>query len=178
MLRAASAADAPCVSALATQVFLDTYATDGITPWFVQELHEHFSTAAVAAWFERDDARIVLAELDGRLIGFTQCTLATTHALLSTPAAGAVELDRLYVQRPFLGRAVGTALLRRAEADAHAAGARTLWLTAWVGNDRARRFYAARGYADLGATTYTFGGESFENRLFAITLPPPAKKPR
>ena len=176
VLRPALAADAPCISALAGQVFLDTYATDGITPWFVRELQEHFSTAAIAAWFERDDARIVLAERAGRLIGFAQCTLATTHALLSTPAARAVELDRLYVQRPFLGRAVGTALLRRAEADAHEAGASTLWLTAWVGNERARRFYAARGYADLGATTYTFAGESFENRLFAITLPPSSNR--
>ena len=32
------------------------------------------------------------------------------------------------------------------------------------------RFYAARGYADRGATTYTFDGESFANRLFARRL--------
>ena len=172
VLRPAVVADAPCLSALAGQVFLDTYATDGITPWFVRELGEHLGMATIAALLERDDTRFVLAELAGRLIGFSQSTLATTHALVSTPAARAVELDRLYVQRPFLGRAVGTALLRRAEADAMSAGASTLWLTAWVGNDRARRFYASRGYADLGATTYTFDRESFENRLFAITLPP------
>ena len=172
-LRPAVAADAPCISALAGQVFLDTYAAEGITPWFVRELQEHLGIAAISALLERADTRIVLAERAGRLIGFTQCALATTHALLATPAARAVELDRLYVQRPFIGRAVGTALLRRAEADALAASASTLWLTAWVGNERARRFYAARGYSDRGATTYTFDGESFENRLFAITLSSP-----
>jgi ribosomal protein S18 acetylase RimI-like enzyme len=172
VLRPAVAADAPCISALAGQVFLDTYATHGITPWFVRELDEHLGTAAIAALLARHDTRFVLAELAGRLIGFAQSTLATTHSLVSAPAARAVELDRLYVQRPFFGRAVGTALLRRAEADALANGASNLWLTAWVGNDRARRFYAARGYIDRGATTYVFDGESFENRLFAIALSP------
>jgi GNAT superfamily N-acetyltransferase len=167
VLRAACAADAACVSALATQVFLDTYATDGITPWFVREVREHLSIEAIAALLARADTRVVLAERANHLIGFAQITWRTTHALLSTPTAGAAELARLYVQRPFLGRGVGTALLRRVEADALAGHVATLWLTAWVGNERARRFYAARGYADFGATTYTFDGESFENRLFA-----------
>ena len=170
VLRAADAADAPCVSALATQVFLDTYATEGITRWFVRELEAHFSLAAIEGLLARADTRVVLAERAGRLIGFAQCTLGTTHGLLDAPAPQAVELDRLYVQRPFLGAGVGTVLLRRAEADAAAGGAAVHWLTAWIGNERALRFYAARGYADRGATTYTFDGETFENRLFARPL--------
>ncbi|KQW38982.1 GNAT family N-acetyltransferase [Rhizobacter sp. Root404] len=167
VLRDAVTSDVPCLSVLASQVFLDTYATEGITPWFARELEEHLGVAAVAAWLAAADAWVVLAERDGRLIGFAQSTRRVTHALLTTPAARAFELVRLYVQRPFLGRGIGTALLRRCEAEAKSDGASTLWLTAWVGNERARRFYAARGYVDRGATTYTFDGESFENRLYA-----------
>jgi hypothetical protein len=57
--------------------------------------------------------------------------------------------------------------LRFAQSEVKADGASTLWLTAWVGNERARRFYAARGYVDQGATTCAFDGESSENRLYA-----------
>ena len=37
-LRAARAADAPCLGVLATQVFLDTYATGGIRPAVAREV--------------------------------------------------------------------------------------------------------------------------------------------
>jgi hypothetical protein len=32
-------------------------------------------------------------------------------------------------------------------------------------------FYARRGYADVGVTTYTFQDEQYENRVFVKTLP-------
>jgi ribosomal protein S18 acetylase RimI-like enzyme len=59
-----------------------------------------------------------------------------------------------------------------AEALAAREGASTLWLTAWVGNQRALAFYASQGYEQLGSTDHTFEGEVFENRLFAKALGP------
>jgi hypothetical protein len=40
--RAATASDALCIGVLATQVFLDTYATDGIRPSLAREVLEQF----------------------------------------------------------------------------------------------------------------------------------------
>ena len=56
-----------------------------------------------------------------------------------------------------------------------AQGAAVLWLTCWVGNARARAFYARQGYAELGSTDYAFEGERHENRVFAKTLQPAAR---
>ena len=67
-------------------------------------------------------------------------------AALTLRAARPDDALRLYVQEPFTGRQVGTALLRRAEARAAAAGARVLWLAPWAGNHRALAFYRRRGY--------------------------------
>lgn len=54
-----------------------------------------------------------------------------------------------------------------------------LWLTAWSGNTRARAFYRALGYVDVGGTTYAFEGNSYANRVLvkevaagATPLPP------
>ena len=38
-------------------------------------------------------------------------------------------------------------------------GLGALWLTAWVGNHRARSFYEALGYQDVGATRYFIEGQ-------------------
>lgn len=169
-IRPADARDAPCLSALATQVFLDTYATSGITLALAREAEAQFSVRAFSDRLLLPGSRTLLAERRDHLIGFAEIAFDQAHALV--PAGPAAELARLYVQSPFLRRGVGGLLLRHAEASARARGASTLWLTAWIGNQRALAFYASQGYQALGSTEYRFGGEAFENRLFARSLAP------
>jgi len=167
-VRLADAGDAQCLSALATQVFLDTYATSGITLALAREAEAQFSVSACAERLRLSKCRTLLAERRGHLVGFAEVTVGEEHALVS--ASSAAELARLYVQSPFLRQGVGRQLLRHAEALALAEGASTLWLTAWIGNERALAFYASQGYEELGSTEYRFEGQGFENRLFAKAL--------
>jgi GNAT superfamily N-acetyltransferase len=167
-LRSARADDALCLSVLAMQVFLDTYAIEGIRPALAREVcrsygQAHFEKALVAG-----DTRIEVAERNGHLIGFAQITLGASHAL--APSGVHAELLRLYVQEPFTGMHVGTRLLARAEETAAAHGASVLWLTPWVHNHRAVVFYARRGYIDYGRTEFILEGESHENRVVAKAL--------
>ncbi len=168
-LRLATAADVPCLSALATQVFLETYATSGIRLALAREAESQFSPGAFEARLRQSSNRVVLAERSDHLVAFAELALGARHGLV--PSGSAAELSRLYVQSPFLRQGVGRRLLGQAEALALTEGASTLWLTAWVGNQRALAFYASQGYKPLGSTEYTFEGESFENRLFAKALP-------
>ena len=165
-VRAAGKADALCLHTLAMQVFLDTYATEGIRESIAREAQQGLSVAAFLAQLDDPSVRVLLAEREGFLVAFASVTLGATHPLVATgpPAA---ELSRLYVQAPFVRRGIGALLLRQAEALARAAGASTLWLTAWVGNARALAFYASQGYEELGSTDHVFENERFENRLFA-----------
>ena len=169
-VRLAEARDARCLSTLATQVFLETYATAGISLALADEAEARLSVSAFAERLARSAARTLLAQRRGHLIGFAEVALGEAHALV--PSGAAAELARLYVQSPFLRRGVGRRLLEHAEALALAEGAAVLWLTAWVDNERALAFYASRGYADLGRTEYAFQGEAFENRLLAKALEP------
>lgn len=171
-LRVAEAEDALCIGVLGTQVFLDTYAPDGIRPTLAREVLEHFSTDAIAARLAHPASTFLVAEAGGLMQGFVQITRGATHALL--PPGGAVELDRLYVLARFGGRGIGTLLLRHAEVLAAIQGATTLWLTAWVGNHHALAFYARRGFTDAGATMYRFQDEQYENRVLARALDAPA----
>jgi ribosomal protein S18 acetylase RimI-like enzyme len=167
-VRDAGEADALCLHALATQVFLDTYATDGIRESIAREAQQGLSVAAFLAQLEAPSVRVLAAEHKGFLVAFASVILGATHSLIAKgPAA---ELSRLYVQAPFVRRGIGALLLRRAEAMAGAAGASTLWLTAWVGNARALAFYSSQGYEELGSTDHVFENERFENRLFAKRL--------
>jgi len=115
-----------------TQVFLDTYATQGIRPAIAREARELLSEEAFAGHLVDSRSAILLAEIAGHQVGFAQLAHGRSHPLL--PDTSAAELNRLYVQRPFLGRGIGKGLLARAETLARAEGAGHLWLTAWTGN--------------------------------------------
>jgi len=167
-VREAGEEDALCLHALATQVFLDTYAPTGIREAIAREAQQELSVAAFREQLAAPSIRVLLAERKGNLVAFASVTLGATHALVTKgPTA---ELSRLYVQSPFIRRGVGSLLLRHVEALARGAGASTLWLTAWVGNTRALAFYASQGYEVLGSTDHEFENERFENRLFATAL--------
>jgi GNAT superfamily N-acetyltransferase len=168
--RTAVEPDALSLSVLATQVFLDTYATQGVRPAVAREVRRYLSEEAFAELLTQPRHSLLIAEREDHLLGFAQLTHGQTHALLPSEARAA-ELNRLYVQRPFLGRGIGKELLARAEALAGEEGAEILWLSAWTGNAHALRFYESRGYQDVGGSVYTFEGDSYETRVLLKRLP-------
>ena len=168
--RAATPADALCLSVLGIQVFLDTYATEGIRPAIAREVLSTYSEPEFRRHLAEPGTRLVVAEITGHMVGFAQVTLGATHDL--APKGLQSELLRLYVQEPFTGQGVGTRLLHEAETLAAASNSSVLWLTPWVHNHRALAFYARRGYQDHGLTHFVFEGESHENRVYAKRLAP------
>jgi len=167
-LRHAVPQDALCLSVLAMQVFLDTYATDGIRPALAREVLSSYSQASFNESIADPRAQVVVAEHKGHVVAFAHVTLSARHEL--APSGVQAELLRLYVQEPFTGLKVGSKLLAEAENLAASAGATVMWLTPWVHNHRALAFYARRGYGDFGLTYFTFEGESHENRVLAKAL--------
>jgi diamine N-acetyltransferase len=173
-LRRATPDDATVLGVLATQVFLDTYATQGIDRELAAEARSVYAPEVFAGRLQRPDVQITLATAGGgtHVVGFADLDFGSPAPL---PGLGGAELFRLYVQRPFQRHGVGRRLLAAAEGAAAARGAAQLWLTAWAGNTRALAFYRALGYADIGRTEYVIEGRAFENRVLARPLgAPPA----
>jgi ribosomal protein S18 acetylase RimI-like enzyme len=168
-LRAATDADALCLGVLATQVFLDTYAFTGITEAVAHEVREAFSTESFSSLLAKKSTFITVAVVREALVGFAQTTIGSKQSL--APAGAQAELDRLYVQEPFTSKGIGSLLLRNHESLAAEHGASVLWLSPWVGNDRALRFYAKHNYEDFGLVFFHMGQHKIENRVYAKHLP-------
>lgn len=168
LLRAGRVEDALCVGALATQVFFDTYATDGIRPDLAREGLGGHSPEAFAERLADPSRSFLLAERDGHLAAFAELRApAVCPAALDGPQA---ELVRLYVQGPFQGGGLGRALLDEARSLAASRGAAWLWLTAWAGNARALAVYRRLGWRELGSTDHVVEDRVYENRVFALEL--------
>lgn len=165
--RRATAADALPLSTLATQVFLDTYATHGINNALAREV----ATVYSAEVFERRlrDAAVELwmVEAGGYTVGFVDIAFATSCPV---PGVRGAEVFRLYVQRPFLRRGLGRALMAKAEASARARGLDAIWLAAWADNHGALAFYQSLSFRDIGTTEYVIDGMGYENRVLCKSL--------
>ncbi len=171
-IHAASAEDVPSLSALAIQVYLDTYATQGVSPALARQALSDLSCEAFARSLRQPSRRLLVATAGAKrgdgLVGFAE--LETTPRPAPGLALQGAELLRLYVQPAFQRAGVGAQLIAAAEREAAQAGLPSLWLTAWDGNHRALSFYAQRGYTDEGATIHQIEDHSVGNRVLQRLL--------
>jgi len=79
-LRRGHVDDAGTISALAIQVFLDTYATEGVRGDLAREALSQCSTETFTKRLTEDGRIILLAERGAGLIGFAELLLASTAA--------------------------------------------------------------------------------------------------
>lgn len=162
--------DALCLSVLATQVFLDTYATRGIGVDLARETTNVYSVGEFAKRLCDEGAEIIVVQSGEYLIGFADLSF---NAVCPVPSVQGAEVLRLYVQAPFQRCGIGTHLMSLAEEKARARRCRHVWLTAWAGNERALKFYPSVGYRDVGSTQYVIEGKEYENRVFARSIAGP-----
>jgi len=161
--RPANAADAPALAALSIQVWLATYATEGVNDLLARYVLDQFTPAAFIAWTNDADTALIVAEADAHLVGYARLRFGARQALV--PSAS-TELCTLYVQEPFTRSGVGSALLDKARATVRdRTGNDALWLTVNVQNQRACRFYEKHGFARKGTTWFALGEGRHENHV-------------
>ncbi|MGC5700524.1 GNAT family N-acetyltransferase [Pseudomonas sp. NFXW11] len=163
--RQAGLDDALCISGLATQVFLDTYANHGMRPDLAEEALNVYAPKEFRQRLAEPDRVLLLAEQNGHLQGFAEIR-PSSEAPLAQLVQG-YELVRLYVQRHAQRQGIGQALLEHAEHLTRDRGASCLWLSAWAENHSALAFYQTQGYAVVGNRTYEFGGNAYANQLLS-----------
>ena len=102
--RRATVADALTLSSLAKQVFLDTYATQGISTALAKEADTVYSAPVFEGRLRDASVELVLSTAGDHTVGFVDIAFATSCPV---PGVHGAEVFRLYVQRPFLRRGLG-----------------------------------------------------------------------
>ena len=158
--RSAQHTDAANLAALAVQVWLHTYATEGISSTISSYVLSEFTAERFEVRLSDPSYAVLVAETSGNLVGYA--TVCTGAVCPEHPSAKA-ELVTLYVQEHFVGRGVGSSLLKEAELHAKQLAGSSLWLTVNCKNSRAIAFYAKHAYAPIGISYFRLGGEDHEN---------------
>jgi ribosomal protein S18 acetylase RimI-like enzyme len=161
-IRVGQGGDAPRLAVLASQVWLHTYATEGITHDIARHVLSEFAFERLAAALGDPGTVFLVAECGPFLVGMAVVRFGVP---CPTGADASVELQTLYVQAHAIGRGVGKALLQAAEAEARERSGSSLWLTVNARNARAIAFYEGQGYSKIGTACFVLGSERHENHV-------------
>jgi GNAT superfamily N-acetyltransferase len=95
------------------------------------------------------DMLVLVAEHDGAVVGHLTGAFLPVSAMWTAPRA---ELFSMQVMAPWRDQGIGSQLVDRFKAWAHARGAAQLRVSAYTANEAAIRFYRRHGFAPLDTT--------------------------
>lgn len=162
VIRQGELADAKNLAALSIQVWLHTYATEGISSAIARYVLSEFTPENFSALLTNPTVSVLVSEVHTSLVGYALLNFGAPCPVGSTAT---VELATLYVQEHFAKKGVGSAVLARAESLSRQRASEPLWLSVNAKNQRAIAFYAKHGYSQVGVTQFLLGGESHENHV-------------
>lgn len=164
--RNAGAADASALDHVFRTTFCDTFGH----LYRAQDLASFLGKFTPEAWAsELDDPAFAfrIAEAGGEAIGYAKLG----PLRLPVEAAGpGLELYQLYLLKDWHGAGVANELLDWCIAEARSRGARQLYLTVYVDNHRARRFYERRGFVVEGPYAFMVGEQADEDLIMRLAL--------
>lgn len=165
--RDAVVADAARVTVLARDTFVATFGALYSPANLDLFLARHTDARYAAALADRHEA-LRLAEADGEAIGFARLRPPTLP--FDPGGRHALELGQLYVREAWHGGGVATVLMDWTLAEARARGADDLWLSVYVDNQRARRFYARYGFVEVMPYAFMVGDHADEDIICRLAL--------
>jgi ribosomal protein S18 acetylase RimI-like enzyme len=108
-----------------------------------------------------------LAEEDGQPAGYVKLGPTTLPHVVPGPA---IELRQFYLLGRWHARGIGRELMEWALSEARRRGAETLYLSVFIDNHRARRFYERYGFSYVGPYKFMVGNHADEDMVLRLSL--------
>ena len=166
-LRRATTEDAAKLSLIGAASFLESFADDHDGDEVTRFVASDHSIAAYdTALANPAKPHWLVEEAAGAPIGYAMGLPAT---LPGTDQQTDFELKRIYVLSKWHGRGWGARLYQAVEDEARARGGKRIVLSVYVKNFAAQKFYAARGFEEIGRWLFA-GFDASEDFIYAKAL--------
>ncbi|GGB38975.1 N-acetyltransferase [Sphingomonas metalli] len=164
--RDAEVADAAALARLGAESFTETFGHLYDPADLAAFLENHRATSWAAQLGDPAFA-VRLGEAEGRAVAYAKLG---PPSLPFTPNGPAAELRQFYILRPWQGSGAAQALMDWVLSTARARGAEELYLSVFVDNHRARRFYARYGFVEVGSYDFMVGTHRDEDHIMRLAL--------
>ena len=158
-LRPATKADAPTLASLGARTFSDTfghlYDPDDLDLFLKTHAEEHWAAELCDPEFA-----VLLVEAKGIAVGYAK--VGPPH-LPFEPRGTAVELRQFYLVKEWQGHGLADEMMRWVLGEAETRKGDDLYLSVFVDNHRARKFYERWGFVAEGRYAFMVGNHADED---------------
>lgn len=168
IVRNAELGDVENLTVLKQQVWISTYAVDGIRTEFSSYVLSAFTPDNIKRILLSNDYLTLVAEQDNHIVGCVEMNLHPENSIAEVK--GMPEITVLYVLERFCGMGVGQKLLNTAFDLLKDKGYASAWLSVLYSNERALKFYNKNGFKDVGEIFFEMDGNKYENRVMMRNL--------
>lgn len=165
--RDATPSDGAAVAELFNHSFCDTFAH----LYRPEDLDAFLAGSTPEAWAEEigeEGVEVRLAEAGWDAVAFAK--MGPLSLPIEDAEPGALELRSLYVLGPWHGSGIARALMEWVLGRARAREAPALYLSVYVDNDRARRFYEGYGFRFVKPYAFMVGEQADEDHILRLGL--------
>jgi ribosomal protein S18 acetylase RimI-like enzyme len=159
MIRLAKKSDCQNLAALSIQVWMHTYATEGVRNEISNYVLTTFTEKYYLDLLEKPSYKIFVYVEKPNLLGFIVVNL---ESFFKSETNG-FEICIFYVQEHFQNQGIGKSLLNTIK-EKHG---EVFWLSTWVHNTAAISFYKKNGFKDIGSRNFQLGDEFHENLILS-----------
>lgn len=159
MIRFAAERDCNNLAVLSIQVWLETYAQNGLTEEHSKYVLTNFTPEKFKAILESEKYKVVVAANKSNLIGLAVINLESHFHSIDN----GFEIERLYIHQSFRKSGYGRAMFEFISAEIGI----SFWLYTWVEN-ASNSFYEHLGFQKIGEHLFNFGQQEIKNNVYAL----------
>lgn len=139
------------------QTFLETFLEHNSEQDMDNYLSNSFSADKLKMEIENPNSEFYFATLNDEVIGYLK--LNSEDAQTELKDNNALEIERIYVSKRFLGKKVGQILYEKALLIAKQKNVGYIWLGVWEENHRALAFYTKNGFKAFDKHIFQLGND-------------------
>lgn len=166
IFRTAGARDAAVLADLGTRTFTETfghlYSPENLEAFLVTHSEERWQRELSDSAFA-----VRLGEAGGEAVAYAKLGPPT---LPFEPRGQPIELRQFYILKPWHGAGIADEMMQWVLDEAGRRGADELYLSVFIDNHRARRFYERYGFEPVGRYDFMVGTHADEDTVMRLAL--------
>jgi len=164
----ATIADLASLQKISRETFFETFAEHNTADNMAKYLDQEFTEHKLSAELNNHNSAFYFAEHEGNIIGYLKVNFGNAQTELKED--NALEIERIYVSKQFLGKGVGQVLYDKAIEIANNKNADYVWLGVWEENHRAINFYKKNGFTQFNKHLFMLGEDEQTDIMMKLKL--------
>jgi diamine N-acetyltransferase len=156
------------LQSISIQTFKETFTEHNSEADMNHYLENSFSDEKLDGELNNPDSKFFFAFFENKIVGYLKLNIRSAQTEIQNQ--NAMELERIYVLKEYLGKQVGQQLFQQAIHSAKLNHVDFLWLGVWEHNQRAIRFYEKNGFIAFDKHQFKLGQDVQTDIMMKLLL--------